>query len=48
MSAAGDGGSYNALQSTHRYSKIEFMIARDKEMDVIRHYHVAADRHVMI
>ncbi len=50
MSAAGDGGggSYNAFQPTHPHSEIEFMIARDKEMHVIGHYHVAPNRHVMV
>jgi len=39
--------SYNTFQPTHPHSEIEFMIARDKEMYVIGHYHVAPNHHVM-
>jgi hypothetical protein len=36
------------FQPTHPHSEIKFMIARDKEMHVIGHYHVTPNHHVMI
>jgi hypothetical protein len=48
MPAAGDGGSCNTFQTTHLHYEIEFMIARDKEMYVIRHNQVTPNRYAMV
>ena len=42
-SAAGDGGSYNALQTAHPNTQIKIEVPRNKQMNVIWHNDVTTE-----
>ena len=47
LSAADDRGSYNAFQTADPEPEIKFRPPLHKEMDVIAHDHITAERHVL-